>query len=267
MQSDKAIPPANAVLFVPGAGHGAWCFEKIRPWLEASAIKVLTTDLPGCSDDPAQIQHITMEDEVHRVMEMARAIAEPLTLVGHSSGGAIISQAAEKLGRNKIEKLIYLDAFMPRTGESVISLAEKADQYNRSKGPVNYISLQAERFLFHDGRQIFRWNPALVEQLFYHDCTTEDLELAKKSLKWNHISSISTPVNLTEENFGAIPKYYILCTQARDLDKSSIANNLPAENIHRIASSHSPFLSMPEELGKILVEIVQVKPARTMMST
>lgn len=262
--SSTSASSENTIVFVPGAGHGAWCFQKIRSLLESTGIRVFTPELPGCSEDPAQLKNITMEDEVGRVIDTIRSIPGSVILAGHSSGGAIISQAAEWVGTDKIEKLIYIDAFMPQNGESVISQAEKVDQFNLSKGPVNYISLQAERFIFHEDKQIFRWNSALAEQLFYHDCTPDDIELANRSLKWNHISSIATPLQLTEQNSGSIPKYYILCTEARDLDKSTIAENIPAENVYRIPSSHSPFLSMPEELTDILIEIEKTVPKRAM---
>lgn len=55
--------------------------------------------------------------------------------------------------------------------------------------------------------------------------------------------------------YGAVKKYYILCTQAKDLDKSSMVNNLNFEKVYKLPSSHSPFFSMPEKLVNILVDI------------
>jgi hypothetical protein len=64
-----------------------------------------------------------------------------------------------------------------------------------------------------------------------------------------------TPVSVTEKAYGAIPKYYILCTEAKDFDKTMISTNVHCKKIYRLKSSHSPFFSMPDDLVKILEDI------------
>ncbi len=59
----------------------------------------------------------------------------------------------------------------------------------------------------------------------------------------------------TEARYGAVRKVYILCTEAKDLNKSSISQNVNCEKIFKLASSHSPFFSMPEKLVAILLKL------------
>lgn len=83
--------------------------------------------------------------------------------------------------------------------------------------------------------------PELVGQFFYHDCAADDVVFARAHMGWQSIVCLDTPVTVTDANYGAIPKVYILCTQAKDSDKSSLVQNVPCQKVYELASSHSPF--------------------------
>ncbi|WP_345270062.1 hypothetical protein [Nibrella viscosa] len=97
--------------------------------------------------------------------------------------------------------------------------------------------------------------PEMVGQLFYHDYSSTDLAFAKAHLSWQSLACLSTPVNLTSDRYGIIPKVYILCTEAKDLDKSTLVQNVPCQKVYKLSSSHSPFFSMPAQLTAILGEL------------
>jgi hypothetical protein len=85
-----------------------------------------------------------------------------------------------------------------------------------------------------------------VAHFFYHDCLPEDVAFAQAHLSWQATSALATPVRVTQAGYGAIPKVYILCNQAKDLDKSSLAENVACQKVYTLASGHSPFFSMPD---------------------
>ena len=95
-------------------------------------------------------------------------------------------------------------------------------------------------------------SPEKIGQLFYHDCSASDVAFAQAHLGAQSMACLATPVNLTDAHYGAIPKVYILCTQAKDLDKSPLVQNVPCQKVYKLASSHSPFFSMPEHLAAIV---------------
>lgn len=242
--------PNSTFILIPGAGHGAWCWGKVIPLLEAKGHKVIALDLPGSSNDIAKLQEHTLNDDVKAVMDAAHSVNGKIILVGHSSGGVVISQAAELLGTGKVEKLVYLDAFLPQNGDSVFSLAEKLGKRNQESNPN-----EMERFIFSEDKKMFQWNPELVQYYFYHDCPQEDIAFAKANLSWQSVATLGTPVHLTDSIYGSIKKYYILCTEAKDLDKSSLTFDVHCEKIYQLSSSHSPFFSMPDKLVAILSEL------------
>ena len=75
------------------------------------------------------------------------------------------------------------------------------------------------------------------------------------------VAPLATPVHLTDSIYGSIPRYYILCTEGKDLNKTFLTTRVLCKKVYTLASSHSPFLSMPEKLVEILNEIIQEIPS------
>lgn len=241
----------KTLILVHGAGHGAWCWTKTIPLLKEKNIHAVAIDLPGQGTDTVKLGSRTFMEDAEAVKKLANSIEGKVILVGHSSGGVVIAQAAELLGTDKVEKLVFLDAFMPKNGEAVRDLAEQAIRNSKAAPMDNAVPVM----LFTADFKAFQWNPAIVEDHFYHDCTDKDKAFAKANLTWQATASNGTPVQVSDEVYGKIPKYYILCTKARDLDKTSIAHNVPTKKQYTLPSSHSPFLSMPDKLADIFSEI------------
>ncbi|QAY60345.1 alpha/beta fold hydrolase [Microbacterium protaetiae] len=115
-------------ILVPGAWHGSWAFEAVTPLLEAAGHTVHALTLTGLGPDhdattAARANLDTHADDVVGVLETA-GIAEA-TLVGHSYGGMVISAAADRAAE-RVSRLVYLDAYVPRDGDSCWSLTTNA---------------------------------------------------------------------------------------------------------------------------------------------
>lgn len=121
---DDMTPTARAprhVVLVHGAWHGAWCYAALQAELDARGVPSLAIDLPGhgASIEPLTDLHGDARSVV-KVLEVLseRGVTDPV-LVGHSYGGAVISQAAA--WHTEVAHLVYLAAFALHDGESVIS--------------------------------------------------------------------------------------------------------------------------------------------------
>ena len=247
-----AQPSDKTFILIAGAGHGSWCWKKVKPLLEDKGYKVLTPDLPSTGSDTSALSKITFNDDIQAIINTANTVKGKVILLGHSSGGVLISQAAELLGIDKVDKLIYLDAFLPQNGESVFTLADKLIEYNKNVTASQSDTSHTERFIFSDNKKVFKWNPEVVQEIFFHDCSKEDIAFAKAHLRWESVSTLATPVHLTDSVYGKIKKYYILCTNARDLNKSSLTSYVNCVKKYELPSSHSPYFSMPEKLVAIM---------------
>lgn len=238
--------PTTYVL-VHGAWHGAWCWHKVTPLLEAQGHRVIAIDLPSHGADKTPADQVSFDDYINKVVQVAKAQEGAVVLVGHSMGGVVIAQAAELLGTQKVASLVFLDAFMPKNGESVQMLAALAGENTAPKNPP----IQAG-FVLSESKKTATYNPELAKIIFYHDCSAEDVKFATARLSAQPLVALGSPVRVSDAVYGLIPKYYILCTQSKDLDKSPLVERVPIRKLYKLASSHSPFFSMPDQLSAIL---------------
>ena len=119
-------------VLVPGGWHGSWCFEAVVPLLERAGHTVHALTLTGLrpDDDNATVATADLDthaDDVLRLLD--RAHITSATLVGHSYGGMVIAVAADRAG-GRISRLVHLDAYVPRDGESCWS--STTEQYRQA---------------------------------------------------------------------------------------------------------------------------------------
>jgi pimeloyl-ACP methyl ester carboxylesterase len=236
----------STYLLIHGAWHGRWCWRKIVPLLEAKDHRVLAPDLPGHGDDKTPTSSVTLESYAGRICEIARAQAEPVILVGHSMGGIAITQAAENCPE-RIGALVYLTAFLPQNGESLMTWAS---QDRESMVNPSTTDLRA------DGAIGFK--PEYSREAFYGNCADEDVAFAQSRLVAQSGTPFETPVETSAERWGRTPRYYIECERDRAITpklQREMQKHSPCRKTFSIDTDHSPFLSAPEQLADILSRI------------
>lgn len=117
---------ANIVL-VHGAWHGGWCYRDTARLLRAAGHNVFTPTLSGVGENFHQSSRdITLETHVRDIVGVIEAEElQDVVLCGHSYGGMVITGVADRL-RGRIRAMAYLDAFVPKAGDSLISLLKVA---------------------------------------------------------------------------------------------------------------------------------------------
>ncbi len=237
----------NTYVLVHGAWHGQWCWDKVAPLLRQDGHQVVTFDLPAHGQDTTPLSEVTLDLYVQRTHEVLAAQAEPVILVGHSSGGTVISEVAERYPM-KIEKLVYLTAYLLRDGETI-------SQNNQAH---NKDSLLAPNVLVDESRTSLTVRPDKLKEIFYGDCSDEDIERAKMLLVPESLASLGTSIHVTAENFGRIPKVYIQCLQDRANTlpcQRQMYTATPCQKVLTLHTSHSPFFSAPDVLSELLVSV------------
>ena len=118
---------ARTFVLVHGAWHGGWCWQRVADRLRGAGHAVFTPTLTGLGERShllsAGIDLTTHITDVINVIKW-----EGLTdvvLCGHSYGGFVISGVAEQM-TPAIRSIVFLDAFVPRNGESVQDLTAPA---------------------------------------------------------------------------------------------------------------------------------------------
>ena len=108
-------------ILIHGAWHGAWCWHKLIPLLEAGGARVIAPDLPSMGADNSSAESVTLDSWARFVAGLAER-EQDCRLVGHSRAGVIISRAAELAPRH-IGQLVYLSAYLLRAGDRVAAEA------------------------------------------------------------------------------------------------------------------------------------------------
>ena len=243
LKETAAVPP---FLLIHGAWHGAWCWDKLIPALAARGRKAIAIDLPGGGDDPTPLAEVTLDLCAQRVTEALEALGEPAILLGHSMGGISITAAAERTPA-RIAKLVYLCAYLPRDGESLLGLSANID-------PANMVM---ETVISPDGVSATVAQET-IKPAFYGDCSDADVTFAKARLRPQAVQPASAPARTTAERFGRVPRVYIECTEDRAISiaqqRAMAAASTPIE-VHTLHTSHSPFFSAPDALADILARL------------
>jgi pimeloyl-ACP methyl ester carboxylesterase len=117
---------ANFVL-VHGAWHGGWCYRDTARLLRMQGHTVITPTHTGVGERAHQAsESITLETHVRDVVGAIEAEElDDVILCGHSYGGMVITGVADRLP-NRVKAMVYLDAFVPKHGDSLIRLLDAA---------------------------------------------------------------------------------------------------------------------------------------------
>jgi pimeloyl-ACP methyl ester carboxylesterase len=203
-------------------------------------------DLPGRAGDARPAADLTLDSYVDHVVAAIEASPEPVMLVGHSLGGLVISQTAERVPE-KISSLVYLCAMLLEDGQSTIDAAVN-DPDSQLMANVS----------LDEGAATSSVAGAAVRDLFYGDCTVAASDEAARLLVPEPVGPATTPVHLTTEGWGSLPRSYILCTQDRAISPAAQGAMIASVGVDRaieMDSSHSPFISQPERLAAFLVDL------------
>jgi pimeloyl-ACP methyl ester carboxylesterase len=229
------LPPVSgeraAIVLVHGAWHGSWCWNRVVPLLESQSFAVHLADLPSIDADPDDPSALSGDAAaVSRLLDEGNG---PFLVCGHSYGGMVITRATA--GRKDVARLVYLCAFMPDAGESLLSL---------TGGPAPWIREQT------DGRTLP--DIALAGETFYGDCEPEVQRAAIERLR----PMLAAPFGeaVSHAAWREIPSTYVVCTEdmAIPVEWQRDVFAPRAEEVVELEASHSPFLSQPSVIADLL---------------
>jgi len=232
------------ILLVHGSCHGAWAFRDLLPALTDLGYSARAIDLPGHGNNPHPIQDITLDLYADAILD---AIDKRAIVLGHSMAGFPISAAAEK-APHKIERLIYLCAYVPRNGVSLTDMRKEAPRQPILEGVERTADGLGMNILAHKARD-----------LFYQDCSDADVEFAIANLCTQAIKPQATPIQIGDP-YASVPKSYIRCTQDQTIPPEhqlTMVADWNQKDVYDIARSHSPFFSDPVGLAALIAQIIK----------
>lgn len=236
-------------VLIHGSWHGGWCFDQVRPLLEAAGHAVMAPDLPGMGGDEAALAAVTLDGWAQFAADLCRnAPQHPVILAGHSRGGLVISQAAE-LAPDAIGTLVYICAMMLPDGMS-------RAHFKQDEGPNPAFDALISRTPGGHGTRITGADPAAV----FAQLSPPDLVAgAMARLVDEPHGPRAQPLRLSPDRFGRVPRVYIECTDDRTIPIASqrrMQHLVPGARAETLWADHSPYLSRPEALAAMLLALV-----------
>jgi pimeloyl-ACP methyl ester carboxylesterase len=227
-----------------GAWSAAWAWKKVRPLLRTAGHEVFTPTYTGLGERAHQVcRSINLETHIGDVLAVLDCEdLRDVVLVGHSYGGMVATGVADRAAE-RIAKLIYLDAFVPDNGQSAFDLLPASARASRREGART-----------HGDGWLLPPNPPPP------DTSPEDVAWITPRRRWQPIETFSQALVLT--GAGAhVPRHYIYCTRiAPDDTFGQFARRFrpdPAWKVFEIDASHSPNVTAPEALTRLLDQIAR----------
>lgn len=221
------------IVFVHGAWHGSWGWERVSGELRERGFDVTAVDL--VSHAPAGLDTGDLYDDVAVVRRAIDEVEGPVVVVAHSYGGVPTTEATA--GAPNVAHIVYLTAFMLDEGESLFATVG-------SVRPDWWI-------MADDGRTVTVDHPGAI---FYNACPPELAAEAAGRLQPQSISSFEQPVRAV--GWRDVPTTYVICDQDAAIPVFAQEQmSQRAGDLRRLDADHSPFLMLPDEVVALIAEI------------
>lgn len=234
-------------LLVHSAWLGGWQWDVVSKILQKKGHTVLAPDLPGHGGDKTTPSEITMNNYVDTLVKIIDNQNAPIILVGHSFNGITISRVAE-LRPEKVSKLVYVTAFLLGNGGSFFNAVQGVEG-----------SKAVENFYLSEDKSYALVKEDEMQNAFAHDIPKEAFDQAKPNIVPEPAAPLMYELEITNENFGSIPKYYVECTEDRAIPIAvqRAMYDGKVEKVFSLKSSHTPNFSQPDKLAEILLTLNQ----------
>lgn len=225
------------MVLVHGAWHGAWCWERVLPLLHDRGVWATAMDLPGHGASP--LPPGDLHGDADAVVSALDRVDAPVVLVGHSYGGAVITDAG---AHPAVAHLMYIAAFVPDAHESVAMLTKSHDEQ-----PL--LDRAVERR--DDGTSAVI--PHLAAAALYHDCPDPGQAVARLGLQ----PVVALTQRPRRAAWRSVSSTYLVCGQDRAVPpglQRRMAGR--TEQTRECDSGHAPFLSQPQLVADLVHEVV-----------
>lgn len=230
-------------VLVHGAFAGGWIWGPLADRLETDGHRVEAPDLPGSGYDGTPVEDVTLDAYADRICDLLDESDEPSVLVGNSMGGIVISQAAARRP-DKVMRLVYVAAFLPGDGQSLIDLTSLPE----GEGDLVQATVEIS------GEPPVGVLPETTLRAGNRACSLKVLEWAIGKCGPQPVVPFTEPVSLGED-FASIPMTYVRCTMDVYIPpplQRRMAEEAGVTDVIELETDHHPQLSRTDELAAAL---------------
>lgn len=220
-------------VLVPGAWHGAWAWERVSERLQRAGHEVEAVTLPGLSER-ADAGAVTLADHVQDVTSRLERAGERVVLVGHSYAGVVVTAAAARATK-AVRLLVYLDAFIPEPGDSMLGLMKPAYSESwrrRASGGLVPPMLDAKAMGVSDAADR-RW--------------------VDGRLTPHPLATLEEAVRFEASALEAVPRRYVWCSRYPGFKRYADKARRLGFDVRSLDAGHDAMITHPSELAAAIV--------------
>jgi pimeloyl-ACP methyl ester carboxylesterase len=221
--------------------HGAWAdsssWDNVRQQLQHDGYQVLVPPNPlrGLSSDASYLSTY-----------LAQRTTGPIVLVGHSYGGAVITNAA--LSDHDVKALVYVDAFMPDSGESIGSIVGSSTSALNVADPTSVYDVVG----FADGSAEAYLKPAVMQKDVAADLSPSQQQTViadQLPISLGAVSEASgTPAWKSIKTYSVIGTQDLVLPEATQLQEAHRAHS----SITLVKGSHLSLISKAHQVAQVI---------------
>jgi pimeloyl-ACP methyl ester carboxylesterase len=222
------------VILVHGAFSNGQVWGYVAGKLQAAGHPVVTVDLPGRPGAPMAADQVSLDIYRDTVVQALNGVSGRAILVGHSFAGIVIAAAAEQ-APEKIATLVFVAAYLPQDGDSLLSLAQQ--DHEAKIGP--HLTIDKER-----GLAIVEY--AARAELFANDAPALLKAKLPDVILDEPAKPLVTPVHVTAERFGQVDKIYVHTGVDQVVSpafQAEMVARTPVRKTVSLQTGHLPFLT------------------------
>jgi pimeloyl-ACP methyl ester carboxylesterase len=235
-----AAPKKPAIVLVHGAFETSDVWGQVAGKLQHDGYDVKNVALPGRRGTPLALGDVSLALYQKAIADAVASEKRPVVLVGHSFGGFAISAEAEAEPA-KIKTLVYVAAYIPKSGQSLLTLAT-ADKDSKL-GRILKIDKEAGRASV---------DPAAGSAVFANDAPAAVQAMVATGIVDEPLAPLATPVTLSAARFGKVDKVAIHTLRDEVVTPSlqaMMARTTSLRLTMTIDTGHTPFITKPDLLA------------------
>ncbi|KAL0352180.1 UNVERIFIED_CONTAM: Methylesterase 3 [Sesamum calycinum] len=240
------------IVLVHGIGHGAWCWYKLQPLLEAAGHRVTVLDLAASGIDRRNLEDLrTFVEYSQPLLDLMASfpLEENVLLVGHSLGGMNLAFAMD-MYPEKIKVAVFLTALMPDTTNKPSYVAEQS-----------LAEISPEEWLDTEFKSFGPPDENLTSLLFGPNfISTKLYPLSPAEARLSILPDLENRNPFSKERYGSVNRVFIQNLKDMvipiDFQRWQISNFPPDQVKEMDTSDHMVMISDPQGLYQRLLEII-----------
>jgi pimeloyl-ACP methyl ester carboxylesterase len=276
----------STLVFVHGFWHGSWCWSEVIPHVVAAGRLAVAVDMAGhglyarrprwSTEQPynpeavgtevSPVADVSLDDAAELLTSQIKRIGggEPVTVVAHSAAGPVLTRVAQQTPE-LVAHAAYLSAYMPASDVPAAAYSRMPEAADDQVAPLlqgDPAQIGALRLDFATDDAIYRQR---LYEAFYGDVDPVLADAATGLLTPDGpIGIMLGTTTLTHNGWGSVRRTYLTCArdkaigpalQARFIAEADAAFPDNPTSVVALDASHSPFLSMPNEVADIVTSL------------